>query len=149
VQFIFTRKVLQACIVCVLSSAAGGAAPGEVAEAYTNHAGHAVCGRLTAITNGYAVIESRRYPLSIFPAAEQERMRSALGAPAELPAALVASRRSLRERWLRNEALLSSGAKSADDAEKTRRRLRAAWRRMLDDANLDPATRAFWLPRIP
>ena len=76
-------------------------------------------------------------------------MRSALRVPSELPPELAASRRSLRERWLRNEALLASGAKSEEDAEATRSRLRSAWRRMLDAAGLDPATRAHWLPRLP
>lgn len=142
---IFTRKALPACIACALSSAALA----DGAEAYTNHAGHVVTGRLTAITNGYAVIEKRRYPLTIFPATEQERMRKAIGAPAELPPVLEANLRSLRERWLRNDALLAAGAKSQEDAELARQRLRSIWRRMLDSENLDPATRNHWLHRFP
>ena len=136
------RKALPAFIVCALSSAVSGGS-------FTNHVGRAVSGELTAITNGVAVIGSRRYPLSIFPESERSRMRKMLAIPGELPPALAACRRSLRERWLRNEALLASGAKSPEDAQAIRNRLRSAWRRMLDDAGLDPAMRDFWLPLLP
>ena len=141
-QCISTRKALQAFIVCAWSSVAAGGA-------FTNHVGHVVCGSLTSVTNGFAVIEGRRYPMSIFPETEQARMRRLVRAPSPLPLPLAARRRSIRERWLRNEALLAAGAKSEEAAEAMRQRLRAAWRRMLREADIDPATRDYWLPRIP
>ena len=138
---ISTRKALQACIVCVWSSVAA-------ASAFTNHAGHVVSGRLTALTNGVALIGGRSYPLSIFPDAEQARMRELLRVPLALPPALESRRLALRERLLRNEALLKAGAKTPDAAAAQRARLEAAWRRSLEDANLDDATRTYWLSRL-
>ena len=140
---IFTRKALQACIACVWSSVAC-ATP----VAFTNHAGHAVSGRLTALTNGVAVIGGRAYPLSVFPESEQARMRGLLRVPLALPPALESRRLALRERLLRNEALLKAGAKTPDAAAAQRARLEAAWRRSLEDANLDDATRTYWLSRL-
>ena len=138
---IFTRKALQACIVCAWSSVAAAAS-------FTNHAGHVVSGRLTALTNGVAVIGGRSYPLSVFPDAEQVRMREFLRVPLALPPALESRRLALRERLLRNEALLKAGAKTPETAAAQRARLEAAWRRSLEDANLDDATRTYWLSRL-
>ena len=138
---ISTRKALQACIVCVWSSLAS-------ASAFTNHAGHAVSGRLTALTNGVAVIGGRGYPLSIFPDSEQARMRELLRVPLALPPALESRRIALRERLLRNEALLKAGAKTPETAAAQRERLEIAWRRALESAKLDEATRAYWLEKL-
>ena len=138
---IFTRKALQACIVCVWSSVAA-------ASAFTNHAGHAVSGRLTALTNGVAVIGGRGYPLSIFPDSEQARMRELLRVPLALPPALESRRLAFRERLLRNEALLAAGAKTPESAAAQRKRLETAWRRSLEDSNVDAATRDYWNARL-
>ena len=142
---IFTRKALQACIVCAWSSVAA-------ASSFTNHAGHVVSGRLTALTNGVAVIGGRSYPLSVFPDVEQARMRELLRVPLALPLALppaLESRRlAFRERLLRNEALLKAGAKTPDTAAAQRARLEAAWRRSLEDSNVDAATRDYWNARL-
>ena len=138
---ISTRKALQACIVCVWSSLAS-------ASAFTNHAGHAVSGRLTALTNGVAVIGGRGYPLSIFPDSEQARMRELLRVPLALPPALESRRIALRERLLRSEALLKAGAKTPEAAAAQRERLETAWRRALESAKLDEATRAYWLEKL-
>ena len=123
-QYIFTRKALPAFIACVLSSAAAGGS-------FTNHVGRSVSGQLTSITNGVAVIGSRSYPLSIFPEAEQVRMRSLLALPPPLPPDLVALRRSLDERFRRNEALLKAGAKTEAQAAAQRAKLEAVWQRAL------------------
>lgn len=138
---IFTRKALQACIVCAWSSVAA-------ASSFTNHAGHAVSGRLTALTNGVAVIGGRSYPLSVFPDAEQARMRELLRVPLALPPALESRRLALRERLLRNEALLKAGAKTPEDAAAQRARLETAWRRTMESADVDETTRAYWLDRL-
>ena len=138
---ISTRKALQACIVCVWSSVAA-------ASAFTNHAGHVVSGRLTALTNGVALIGGRSYPLSIFPDAEQARMRELLRVPLALPPALESRRLALRERLLRNEALLKAGAKTPDAAAAQRANLEATWRRSLKLARIDETTRAYWLVRL-
>ena len=116
--------------------------------AFTNHAGHVVSGRLTALTNGIALIDGRSYPLSIFPDSEQARMRELLRVPLALPPALESRRLALRERLLRNEALLKAGAKTPEAAAAQRARLEATWRRSLEDANLDGVTRAYWLSRL-
>lgn len=121
---IFTRKALPAFIACVLSSAAFGGS-------FTNHVGRSVSGQLTSITNGVAVIGSRSYPLSIFPESEQVRMRSLLELPPPLPPDLVALRRSLDERFRRNEALLKAGAKTEAQAAAQRAKLEAVWKRAL------------------
>ena len=147
---ISTRKALQACIVCAWSSLACGAfgeraLPGASASAFTNHAGHAVSGRLSALTNGVAVIGGRGYPLSVFPGSEQARMRELLRVPLALPPALESRRRALRERLLRSEALLKAGAKTPETAAAQRERLEVAWRRALEFAEVDAATRAYWL----
>ena len=123
-QYIFTRKALPAFIACVLNSAAA-------AGSFTNHVGRSVSGQLTSITNGVAVIGSRSYPLSIFPEAEQVRMRSLLALPPPLPPDLVALRRSLDERFRRNEALLKAGAKTEAQAAAQRAKLEAVWQRAL------------------
>ena len=138
---IFTRKALQACIVCAWSSLAA-------ASAFTNHAGHVVSGRLTALTNGTALINGRAYPLSIFPESEQARMRELLRVPLALSPALESRRLALRERLLRNEALLKAGAKTPDAAAAQRANLEATWRRSLKLAQIDEATRAYWLVRL-
>ena len=140
-RYISTRKALPAFIACVLSSAAFG-------EAYTNHAGHAVSGNLTAITNRMAVISGRSYPLSAFPDAEQARMRQVLAVPLPLPPALEANRRSLRNRLLRSEALCNAGAKSRADADRRRAEIEAAWAGALSNAGLDAATREHWRARL-
>ncbi|MBR1870503.1 MAG: hypothetical protein IJ802_01605 [Kiritimatiellae bacterium] len=108
---------------------------------FTNHAGRVVSGELKAVTNGVVVIGTRSYPLSIFPEAERARIKAMIDVPPELPPHLAAARRSLRERYMRNEALLKSGAKSPEDAEATRKCLLSIWQRMLDEANLAPSTR--------
>ena len=138
---IFTRKALQACIVCAWSSLAA-------ASAFTNHAGHVVSGRLTALTNGTALINGRAYPLSIFPESEQARMRELLRVPLALSPALESRRLALRERLLRNEALLKAGAKTPEAAAAQRARLATAWRRAMESADVDAATRAYWLDRL-
>ena len=138
---ISTRKVLQACIVCAWSSIAWG-------DSFTNHAGHAVIGRLTAVSNNVAVIGGRAYPLSIFPDTEQARMRDLLQVPSDLPPALAKRRRALRERYLRNEALLKAGAKTPEAAARQRADLESAWRHALGKADIDRATRAYWLAHL-
>ena len=140
-RYISTRKALPAFIACVLSSAAFG-------EAYTNHAGRAVSGNLTAITNRMAVISGRSYPLSAFPDAEQARMRQVLAVPLPLPPALEANRRSLRNRLLRSEALCNAGAKSREDADRRRAEIETAWSDALSKAGLDAATREHWRARL-
>ena len=135
---ISTRKALQACIVCVWSSVAWG-------DSFTNHAGHAVVGRLTAVSNNVAVIGGRAYPLAIFPDSEQARMRDLLQVPSDLPPALAKRRRALRDRYLRNEALLKAGAKTPEAAARQRADLESAWRRSLDSPDIDRATRSYWL----
>ena len=116
--------------------------------AFTNHAGHAVNGHLTALTNGAAVIGGRTYPLSIFPDSEQARMRELLRVPLALPPALESRRLALRERVLRNEALLKAGAKTPEVAAAQRARLEAAWRRTLETSTVDFATRDYWLVHL-
>ena len=138
---ISTRKALQACIACVWSSVAA-------ASSFTNHAGHVVSGRLTALTNGVAVIGGRSYPLSVFPDVEQARMRELLRVPLALPPALESRRLAFRERLLRNEALLAAGAKTPESAAAQRKRLETAWRRSLEDSNVDAATRDYWNARL-
>ena len=130
---IFTRKALQACIVCALSSAAA-------ASSFTNHAGHVVSGRLVAITNGVAVIGGRAYPLSVFPESERARMRELL----LVPPALESRRLAIRERLLRNDALLKAGAKAPAAAAAQRARLESTWRHVLESAEIDETTRAYW-----
>ena len=142
-QCISIKRALPAFIACALSSAAADGV------AFTNHAGHAVSGRLSAITNGFAVVEGRRYPLSIFPAAEQARMRELLALPEPLPPALVALRRSLKERAMRTEALVAAGACGEAEAESKRARLQSIWARALEDeSSLSAATRRHWQVRL-
>ena len=62
-----------------------------------------------------------------------------------LPCKLAAMRLRLRERYLRNEALLKAGAKTEDDADAQRNRLINFWRHALDaDSSLTPAVRDYW-----
>ena len=141
-QSISTRKARAAFIVCALSSFAWG-------DAFTNHAGHAVSGRLSSITNGMAVISGRKYPLSVFPGHEQARMRALLDVPGDLPPSLNSLRRSLRERMLRAEALAEAGASDGSDAGTQRAKLQSIWARALDaDSTLTTATRRYWLHRL-
>ena len=88
-------------------------------------------GRLTALTNGVALIGGRSYRV-----------------PLALPPALESRRLALRERLLRNEALLKAGAKTPDAAAAQRAKLEATWRRSLKLAQIDEATRAYWLVRL-
>ena len=120
----------------------------QLPTTFTNHAGHAVSGRLTALTNGTVVINGRAYPLSIFPDSEQARMRELLRVPLALTPALENRRRALRERLLRSEALLKAGAKTSEAAAAQRSRLKATWRHALDSSAIDPVTRAYWLDRL-
>ena len=141
-QSISTRKAPAVFIACALSSFALG-------EAFTNHAGHVASGRLSAISNGVAVISGRRYPLAVFPECEQRRMRELLEVPDALPSSLDALRRSLRERVLRAEALAAAGATDGSAVAAQRAKLQAAWARALKaDKTLSPATRAHWRPRL-
>ena len=75
-------------------------------------------------------------------------MRESIKVPLALPPVLEARRRALRERLLRNEALLKAGAKTSEAAASQRGKLEAAWRRMLESAEIDEATRAYWLVRL-
>ena len=146
-RYTSTRKARAVCIVCALSSLA--ALFGVQTGSFTNHAGHAVSGALTSVSNGTAVISGRAYPLSAFPDAERARMMELLGAPQELPAHLHALRRSLRDRALRAEALAKTGAKKRADADAARARLAAMWSRALDlDSSLSAATRDHWRTRL-
>ena len=146
-RYTSTRKARAVCIVCALSSLS--ALFGVQTGSFTNHAGHAVSGVLTSVSNGTAVISGRAYPLSAFPDAERARMMELLGAPQELPAHLHALRRSLRDRSLRAEALAKTGAKKRADADAARARLAAMWSRALDlDSSLSAATRDHWRARL-
>lgn len=120
----------------------------QLPTAFTNHAGHAVVGRLTAVSNNVAVIGGRVYPLAIFPDSEQARMRDLLQVPRDLSPALTKRRCALRERYLRNEALLKAGAKTSESAAAQRAKLEAAWRHALDSAALDPVTRSHWFAHL-
>ena len=75
-------------------------------------------------------------------------MRELLRVPLALPPALESRRLALRERLLRNEALLKAGAKTPDAAAAQRANLEATWRRSLKLARIDEATRAYWLVRL-
>ena len=141
-QCISTRKALPAFIACALSSAAAGGS-------FTNHVGHAVSGELTAVSNGVAVIGLRSYPLSVFPESEQARMRSLLALPEPLPPALVALRRSLKERAKRTDALVAAGACSEEAAAAKRVRLESIWTRAVEEeGSLSPAARTYWRTRL-
>ena len=141
-RFTSTRKARAACIVCALSSALCG-------ESFTNHAGRAVSGRLTALSNGVAVIAGRTYPLSAFPERERARMRGILAVPEPLPPSLAALRKSLRERALRVAALESAGAKEKTSAAAAREKLQSIWTHALEgDTTISPATREHWRVRL-
>ena len=141
-QCISTKRALLAFIACALSSATAGGS-------FTNHVGHAVSGELTAMTNGVVVIGSRSYPLSIFPEAEQTRMRALLALPAPLPPKLVALRRSLNERAKRADALFAAGAMTEDESIAKRAKLESIWARALDaDDTLSQDTRKYWRSRL-
>jgi hypothetical protein len=148
-------------LVCADESAGGARtfAASVPPPAYTNHAGHAVSGRVEAVTNGFAVISGRPYPLSVFPETEQARIRAAhlagesrsdaTAAAPPLPVELEAKRQRLRERYLRNEALLKAGLKTQEAAAEQRARLLVFWRRTLDAApGLAPAVRDWWSTRL-
>ena len=75
-------------------------------------------------------------------------MRKLLKIPLALPPALEARRRALRERLLRNEALLKAGAKTPAAAAAQRAKIEAAWHRMLEASELDEKTRAHWATRL-
>ncbi len=93
-QSIFTRKAKAAFIACAWSSAA-------LAHSFTNHAGHVVSGELASISNGVAVISGRAYPLTVFPASEQARMRAILGVvppPTPREKAVIRYRKEMEKR---------------------------------------------------
>ena len=75
-------------------------------------------------------------------------MRELLRVPLALPPALEARRLALRERLLRNEALLKAGAKTPEAAAAQRANLEFAWRRTMETSTVDAATRAYWLGRL-
>lgn len=146
-RYISTWKARAACIVCALSSVA--VSVGAQSGSFTNHAGHAVSGVLTSVSNGVAVISGRAYPITAFPEVERARMIGMLGLPQDLPAHLDALRRSLRGRVRRVEALEKAGAKTRSEAEAARTRLSAMWSRALDaEATLSAATRDHWRTRL-
>lgn len=97
---IFTRKAKAAFIACAWSSAA-------LAHSFTNHAGHVVSGALASVSNGVAVISGRAYPLTVFPASEQARMRAVLGIPAT-PAPREKAAARFREEMEKRRAALKS-----------------------------------------
>jgi hypothetical protein len=135
-----TKTPILACAALFACTACG--------HSFTNHAGRAVNGVLTAITNDVAVIGGVSYPMYMFPEAEQARMRSMLMVPGELPLGLKLRRRELRERAMRNEAQLKAGMKSESSAKETRAQLEAAWRRALMASGVDAATRIWWQSRL-
>lgn len=75
-------------------------------------------------------------------------MRELLRVPLALPPALESRRLALRERLLRNEALLKAGAKTPDAAAAQRANLEATWRRTLETSNIDVVTRGYWLAHL-
>ena len=77
---------------------------------YTNHAGQVVRACPLAVTNGVVTValdggRRARYPLSIFPASEQRRIKSALGV-ADPPPATRPPRNRLRETFDRRRRAL-------------------------------------------
>lgn len=109
-RYTSTRKATAAFIVCAWSSLAFG-------HSFTNHAGHAVSGELTSISNNVAVISGRRVPLSVFPPREQERMRKVLGiAPPPTPRQRELDK-FLDDKVKRIDALEKAGAISAEEAK--------------------------------
>ena len=72
-----------------------------LAHSFTNHAGHVVSGELASISNGVAVISGRAYPLTVFPASEQARMRAILGVvppPTPREKAVIRYRKEMEKR---------------------------------------------------
>ena len=83
-QSIFSRKAKAAFIACAWSSAA-------FAHSFTNHAGHVVSGKA--------------YPLTVFPASEQARMRAIFGVVPQPKPREKAVSRYRKEMEKRREAL--------------------------------------------
>lgn len=91
----------------------------------TNHAGHVVSGELTSVTNGQFTISGRTYPMSILPAAEQQRVKAAAGLDVRTPK----EKRIQTDRdyqLKRIDARLAEGEITAEEAEKLRTQQRAA-----------------------
>lgn len=80
--------------------------------AFTNHAGHAVCGMPVAVTNGLVSLTRDgtncwTVPLAAFPLSEQNRLRNAAGQPLPQTPTTDEMRRAefMRDMRLRREAL--------------------------------------------
>ena len=97
-QSIFSRKAKAAFIACAWSSAA-------FAHSFTNHAGHVVSGELSSVSNGVAVVSGKAYPLTVFPASEQARMRAIFGVVPQPTPREKAVSRYRKEMEKRREAL--------------------------------------------
>ena len=78
---------------------------------YTNHAGQVVRACPLAVTNGVVTValddgRRARYPLSIFPASEQRRIKASLGVADPPPPAPRPPRNRLRETFDRRRRTL-------------------------------------------
>lgn len=136
-------------IVCIWSSAAAAepaAAPSSAA--YTNVAGRVICAVPESLSNGVVRLSGRSYPLSIFPASEQVRLRLALGVPV-LPSELVSRRDLYRDLLVRIAALEGAGEQDAGKGAAHRAAIFAAWKRALEACPaLSPAERDYWSTRL-
>lgn len=117
--------------------------------AYTNHAGHAVCGVPVSLTRTEAVVsnatETLRLPLTVFPAAERRRLAAdyllahpaanpdLLPVPADVKTALAGPRRALA----RAQKRAARGFCTDDDLQALTETTRAAIATYLDKAEAD------------
>lgn len=91
----------------------------------TNHAGRVVSGELSSVTNGQFVISGRRYPLSILPASEQQRVRAAGGLDVRTPREKRIDA-DLNYEMKRIDARLAEGEITTEQAATLRQRQRAS-----------------------
>lgn len=96
-----------------------------VALTVTNHAGRAVGGELTSVTNGQFTLSGRTYPLAVLPAAEQARVKAAAGLDVRSPREKRIDA-DLAYALRRIDARLAEGEVTPQQAEALRREQRAA-----------------------
>lgn len=120
---------------------------------YTNLAGRTISAdpvRLDGAKVVFAVAPKgeREIPLSVFPASERTRIRSALGIR-EVPSSLRSVAAELAAQVRRAEVRAAAGRMTSEKLAAQRGAFAAAWRHSVGRAALSDEEKSFWVSRCP
>ena len=113
-------------------------------QGYTNHAGNVIAGFPVALTKTHVSLNSKRYPLSIFPESEQRRIAADFGEPrlpVEVKRAIAGAEKAMARSRKRAEKGLCTKEESEAFCAKSQTALRTYLDKQVESGAITPAER--------